>query len=71
MNDEDMTKVVLPETAVAEQRASYHRLLDSLGNDSRAETESFLEARPADPLADEVSEETAALLKQKIKQASS
>jgi hypothetical protein len=62
---------VLPETAVAEQRASYHCLLDSLGNGSRAETKAFLEARPTDPLANEVSEETTALFKQKIKQASS
>lgn len=62
---------VLPETAVAEQRANYHRLLNSLGEASRAETKSFLEARPIDPNADEVSKEIAALLKEKVKQASS
>lgn len=60
---------VLPETAVAEQRVNYQHLLNSLDDPSRAETEAFLEARATDPNAGEISEETTALLNQKIKQA--
>jgi hypothetical protein len=69
MNDELVPKRDLPETAVAEQRANYNQILDSLGQPSRAETQAFLETRATDPNAGEVSEETTALLNQKIKQA--
>jgi hypothetical protein len=62
------TVQVLPETAVAEQKANYHHLLRSLGNPSRTKTEAFLEERSSDSDADEVSAETAVLLKQKIKE---
>ncbi len=60
---------VLPETAVAEQKANYDRLLNSLGDPSRMETDAFLEGRSSDPNTVEVSEEITATLKQKIKQA--